>query len=78
MRIKTPPPSPLALEYLAKKKLEAQSKKSQDHRSNTSQADTVTLSGQEDSANAAVKPKPSKPVSIEELQSLNSTFSVKA
>jgi hypothetical protein len=79
MKIRNQLPSPLAEEYLAKKKLDAQSKKAQDLRTNTMQTDTVTLStGQTDDLTPTAKPQPSKPVTLEEQRLLNSTFSVQA
>jgi hypothetical protein len=79
MKIKTPPPSPLAMEYSAKKKLNARSKKSPDLRTDSMQPDKVALSSElHDSINSIPKPQPSKPVTLEEQQSLNSTFSIQA
>ena len=79
MKIKDRPPSPLALEYLAQKKLNSQSNKSQNLRTNGNQDDTVTLSSEQPvEPNTTAKPLPSKPVTFEEQQLLNSTFSVQA
>lgn len=79
MKIKNPAPSPLAMEYSAKKKLNAQGNKSRNPRTNARQTDTVALSsGQTDNLSLTAVPQASKPVTFEEQQLLSSTFSVQA
>jgi hypothetical protein len=79
MKIKTAPPSPLAMEYMAKKRLNAQSNRSLNLHTDANQTDTVTLSSDKPTElNAAAKPQPSRPVTFEEQQLLSSTFSVQA
>ena len=77
MKIKITPPSPLAIEYSAQKKQNAQSNKSATSRLNAIHEDVVTLSsGQPDILNTPVKAEPSKPVTLEEQRLLYSGFSV--
>ena len=76
-------PSPLAVEYLKKKKQDVQDKKiaSSQKRANTvPPGDVVTLSSDENPGqqNLSGKTKKSQPVSPEEKQALKTDFSIHA
>ena len=83
MKIRNNFPTPLAMEYSAQKKLNAQSNKSVSYRTidlnSIQNFDPLTLStDQQGDNNSLPKPKPSTPVTTEEQRSLYSTFSVQA